>query len=115
MGFLDKLKGLFKSKGPGELVSEDNDAGEVFRLLTPKLLSEFDAMRAERKRKLKEAESKEVVIQERIVDGEITYTTNEGDNEEDDDYLYDSFYDGRDPQLIEGFYLVSPTKIILFF
>ena len=103
MTFLAKLKGLFKSKDLGEPISEDNDEGEVFRLMTPKLLTEFDAMRAERKRKLKEAENKQIVIQERIVDGEVTYTTSNGeDDEEDDDYLYDNFYDGRDPQLIEG-------------
>jgi len=103
MSFLiEKVKSLFKKDVPPS-EDETNDEGEVFRLLTPKLLAEFEAMRNERRKKIKEAESKEIVIQERIVDGEVTYTTNEGDdNEEDDDYLYDNFYDGRDPQLIEG-------------
>ena len=104
---IEKIKKLFK-KDSGRHINEDenNDEGEVFRLLTPKLLTSFEAMRTERRKKIKEAENKQIVMQERIVDGEVTYTAaNDDENEEDDDYLYDEFYDGRDPQLIEGFQL----------
>jgi len=106
MSFLiEKIKKLFKINKDSPInEDENNDEGEVFRLLTPKLLLSFEAMRTERRKKIKEAEGKQIVMQERIVDGEVTYTAaNEEENEEDDDYLYDEFYDGRDPQLIEGF------------
>ena len=105
MGIFAKIKEKFKSDTPSdEAATEENEKGEVFRLLTPKLLSETEAVRAERRKKIKESENKQIVMHERIVDGEVIYDTNSGENEdEDDDYLYDDFYDGRDPSLIEGF------------
>lgn len=83
-----------------DLLPEEDEEGEVFRLLSPKLLDQFENMRNERKKKIKEADKKQIIMHERIVDGEIVYETGENDDE-DDDYLFDD-YDGRDQQLAEG-------------
>lgn len=79
---------------------KDLDEGEVFRLLTPKLLGEFEEMRAERKKRVKEAKNKQIVIKERIVDGEIVYENEE--NEEDEEIVYNDDYDDTDTTLTEG-------------
>ena len=88
----------------GEQLNEEDEEGEVFRLLSPKLLDRFNKMREERKKKIKEAESKEIKMMEKIVDGEIIYETETGDGEnaaEDDEFMFDD-YDARDAQLAEG-------------
>lgn len=95
---LIRLKEIFSSKKDVTCLEEDEE-GEVFRLLSPKLLARFEHMRAERKIRIKEAESKEIVMREKIVDGEIVYDTESGENE--DESLLDDF-DDTDPQLTEG-------------
>lgn len=95
---LIRLKEIFLSKKDVTCLEEDEE-GEVFRLLSPKLLARFEQMRADRKKRIKEADSKEIVMRERIVDGEIVYDTETGENEGDD--LLEDF-DDTDPQLVEG-------------
>ena len=107
MGFFSKIaeKLKFKKKYPrlnGDVeLTEADEKGEVFRLLTPKLLQEFEKEREELKKRIKEAESKQIVMVERIVDGQVIYETESAENEEDDEFMFDD-YDGRDEQLIEG-------------
>ncbi|CAF0755497.1 unnamed protein product [Brachionus calyciflorus] len=98
----EKVEVLTEVENPkGSLIDEDNEEGEVFRLLSPTLLARFEQMRVERKKRLKEAENKQIVMREKIVDGEIIYETESGENEDDDDLLF-SDYDGSDRRLSEG-------------
>lgn len=99
--FLKRIKEKLGLENDPSLLNEEDDDGEVFRLLSPKLLTEFEQMRLERKKRIKEAENKQIVMHERIVDGEIIYETDAGENEDDEDILYDDF-DGRDQTLDEG-------------
>jgi hypothetical protein len=107
MSCLKQLQEKIRPSGNknGEQLNEEDEEGEVFRLLSPKLLDRFNKMREERKKKIKEAESKEIKMMEKIVDGEIIYETETGDGEnageEDDEFMFDD-YDARDPQLAEG-------------
>ena len=57
-------------------------------------------MREATRKRIKESENDQIVMHEKIVDGEIVYETESGDNNSDD-LLFDD-YDGRDPTLEEG-------------
>jgi hypothetical protein len=83
-----------------DVMEEDEDEGEVFRLYTPKLHNRFKEMREATRKRIKESENDQIVMHEKIVDGEIVYETESGDNNSDD-LLFDD-YDGRDPTLEEG-------------
>ena len=101
------------------VVEEVDEEGEVFRLYTPKLHEQFKRNREALRQKIKAAQEQQIVMREKMDDGEIVYEADSGDNEEGDldaDYMFEE-YDGRDPSLEEGNILpirlgLVPRKIL---
>jgi hypothetical protein len=83
------------------VIEEDDEEGEVFRLLTPKLLARFELERAEHQRRVKEASAKKVVMKENRINGQVVYEAEIEGSQADQDVMFED-YDGRDMRLEEG-------------
>jgi hypothetical protein len=83
-----------------DIIEDDDDDGEVFRLYKTKLHDRFKEMRENTRKRIKASENDQIVMHEKIVNGEIVYET-ESNESNSDDLLFDD-YDGRDPTLEEG-------------
>jgi hypothetical protein len=83
------------------IIEEDDEEGEVFRLLTPKLLARFELERAEHRRRVKEAAAKPIVMKENTINGQVVYEAEIEDCEAHQDVLFEE-HDGRDVRLEEG-------------
>jgi hypothetical protein len=81
---------------------DDNEEGEVFRLLTQALLARFELERAEHKQRVKEATAKKIVMKEDRLGERVVYeAVIEGAEVEDDDVLFEEHFES-DARLEEG-------------